>query len=89
MDTWVVRAVYEEIQDHLGPLCAKFPLRWTDRLKEDFPIDADALDEELAIDIEQRAGRDLESTQSNPLLGKIETVRDLVLFFQGQPMRTS
>jgi hypothetical protein len=85
LDTWVVRAVYEEIQGHLASGCSGFPLRWTDRLKEDLRIDPDALDEELAIDIAERTGRELKNTESNPLFGKVETVRDLVLFFQGQP----
>lgn len=85
LDTWIVRAVYEEIQEHLAADCAKFPLRWTDRLNEDLRIDPDALDEELAIDIAQRTGRSLEETERNPLFGDVKTVRDLVLFFQAQP----
>jgi hypothetical protein len=85
LDTWIVRAVYEEIQEHLDADCAKFPLRWTDRLKEDLRIDPDALDEELALDIAQRTGRSLEGTERNPLFGEVKTVRDLVLFFQAQP----
>lgn len=85
MDTWIVRAVYEEIQECLAPECSRFPLRWTDRLKEDLRIDPDVLDEELVIDIAERVGRDLRSTETNPLVGKVETVRDLVLFFQAQP----
>lgn len=87
LDTWVVRAVYEEIQGHLASECSGFPLRWTDRLKEDLRIDPDALDEEVAIDIAERTGRELNCTETNPLFGKVETVRDLVLFFQGQPKR--
>jgi hypothetical protein len=85
VDKWIVRAVYEEIQERLTAGCAKFPLRWTDRLKEDLRIDPDALDEELAIDIAQRTGRSLEVTERNPLFGEVKTVRDLVLFFQAQP----
>jgi hypothetical protein len=85
LDTWIVRAVYEEIQEHLAAGCARFPLRWTDRLKEDLRIDSDALDEELALDIAQRTGRSLEGTERNPLFGEVKTVRHLVLFFQAQP----
>ena len=86
LDTWIVRAVYEEIQEHLAADCAKFPLRWTDRLKEDLRIDPDALDEELAIDIAQRTCRSLEGAERNPLFGDVKTVRDLVFFFQAQPL---
>jgi hypothetical protein len=87
MDTWIVRAVYEEVQESLASECSRFPIRWTDRLKEDLCIDPDALDEELAIDIAKRIGRDIRSTETNPLFGKVETVRDLVLFFHAQPKR--
>jgi hypothetical protein len=87
LDTWIVRAVYEEIQEHLASECSSFPLRWTDRLKEDLRIDPDALDEELAIDVAERTGRDLKNTEANPLFGKVETVRDLAFFFHAQPKR--
>lgn len=85
LDTWIVRAVYEEIQDHLSPAFPTFPVRWTDRLVEDLRIDPDAMDEELAMDISERTGRDLRNSDANPLFGKVKTVRDLVLFFHAQP----
>jgi hypothetical protein len=73
--------VYEEIQYHLAPVSPRFPVRWTDRLIEDLRIDPDAIDEELAIDISERTGRDLRNSEANPLVGKVKTVRDLALFF--------
>jgi len=85
LDTWIVRAVYEEIQYQLSPAFPTFPVRWTDRLAEDLRIDPDAMDEELAMDISERTGRDLRNSDANPLFGKVKTVRDLVLFFQAQP----
>lgn len=88
-DTWIVRAVYEEIQERLGSEYSNFPLRCTDRINEDLRIDPDALDEELAVDIAERTGRDLRNTEANPLFGKAETVLDLVRFFQAQPKRAS
>jgi len=87
LDTWIVRAVYEEIQAHLASEYSAFPLRWTDRLNEDLRIDPDALDEELAMDIAERTGRDFRNTEANPLFGRVATVRDLVLFFHAQPRR--
>jgi hypothetical protein len=87
LDTWIVRAVYEEIQAHLPSDCAKFPIRWEDRLKEDLRIDPDELDEELAIDIAERTGRDLAGAETNPLFGKVKTVGDLALFFHAQRRR--
>ena len=44
VDTWVVRAVYEELQACLAHHRARFPLRVTDRLGADLQIDGDELD---------------------------------------------
>jgi hypothetical protein len=84
VDTWVIRAVYEQLQDYLGknPVV---PIRAADRLKEDLPIDAEDLEMDLAEEIAQRTGRSLKDTTANPYYGKIRTVEDLVLFFNSQP----
>jgi hypothetical protein len=85
VDTWVVRAVYEELQACLAHHRARFPLRVTDRLGADLQIDGDDLDLSLMPDIAQRTGRNLSSTQANPFFGKVTTVGDLVNFFNAQP----
>lgn len=85
VDTWVVRAVYEELQTCLAHHRAQFPVRMTDRLRKDLQIDGDELDLSLVPDIAQRTGRDLSSTQANPFFGKVTTVGDLVNFFNAQP----
>ncbi|CAN7673342.1 hypothetical protein LJR118_005466 [Acidovorax sp. LjRoot118] len=85
VDTWVVRAVYEELQACLAHHRAQFPLRVTDRLGANLQIDGDELDLSLVPDIAQRTGRDLSSTQANPFFGKVTTVGDLVNFFNAQP----
>lgn len=85
VDTWVVRAVYDELQACLAHHRARFPLRVTDRLGADLQIDGDELDLSLVPDIAQRTGRDLSSTQANPFFGKVTTVGDLVNFFNAQP----
>lgn len=85
VDTWVVRAVYDELQACLAHHRARFPLRVTDRLGADLQIDGDELDLSLVPDIAQRTGRDLSSTQANPFFGKVTTVGDLVKFFNAQP----
>ncbi|WP_311773785.1 hypothetical protein [Acidovorax soli] len=85
VDTWVVRAVYEELQTGLPGQVGLFPLRVTDRLQKDLRLDADDLDLSLVPDIAQRAGRDLSSTQGNPFYGKVSTVGDLVHFLNAQP----
>lgn len=85
LDTWVVRAVFEEVQAAMGHHGAVLPIRATDRLREDLHFDADDLDLSLVPDIAQRAGRDLSSTQGNPFYGKVTTVGDLVHFLNAQP----
>jgi hypothetical protein len=87
VDTWIVRAVYEQVQGQLKHVHPAFPVRASDRLKEDLHLDDDDLDIDLAMQVEQRTGRSLDETKANPLFGKVKTVRDLVLFFHAQPKR--
>ena len=82
VDTWVVRAVYEELQRSLSVAVA-VPLRMTDHLQRDLRLDADDLDD-LVVDMAQRARRSLADTSANPLFGKVTTVGDLVEFLQAQ-----
>ncbi len=84
-DTWVVRAVYEQLQDMLKGCYPSFPLRPTDRLKEDLELDPDDLDLDLADEISERTGRPVADCSGNPYLGKIATVADIVRFFCAQP----
>jgi hypothetical protein len=85
VDTWVVRAVYEQLQNALAFAVPGFPIRWSDRLREDLGVDGEDLDLELAIEIAQRTGRSLKSTKDNPYYDKVRTVGDLVMFFNLQP----
>ena len=89
VDTWIVRAVYEQIQGQLKHVHPAFPVRATDRLKEDLHLNDDDLDLDIAMQVEQRTGRSLNETKANPLYGQVKTVRDLVLFFQAQPRRSA
>lgn len=83
VDTWVVRAVYEELQRSLSAAVA-VPLRVTDHLQRDLRLDADDLDD-LVADMAQRARRSLADTSANPLFGKVTMVGELVEFLQAQP----
>lgn len=83
VDTWVVRAVYEELQRSLSAAVA-VPLRVTDNLQRDLGLDADDLDF-LMVDMAQRAHRCVADTSGNPLFGKVATVGELVEFLQAQP----
>ncbi len=85
IDTRVVRAVFEQLQNHVGDGHAPFPIRPSDRLTEDLRIDDDELELEVANEIAQRSARDLSETRSNPYYGKVVTVEDLIRFFCAQP----
>ena len=78
IDTWIIRAVYDEF-------AWTFPLRPSDRLKEDLRIDGDDLDFG-AVNIARRTGRSLDGYERNPMYGKIKTLRDVVMFFHHQPV---
>jgi hypothetical protein len=88
VDTWVVRAVYEELQEYLGGTLP-VPIRAADRLKDDLPIDLEDLEMDIAARIAKRSGRSLSSGGANPYYSKINTVEDLVLFFNWQPQAAS
>ncbi len=87
LDTWVVRAVFEQLQAYLRITVryTAFPLRPSDRLFEDLRITPEDLDDELVYEIAQRTGRALSSRHENPYYGKVTTVEDLIRFFCGQP----
>jgi hypothetical protein len=78
IDTWIIRAVYEEFS-------GAFPLRPSDRLREDLHIDDDDLDFG-AISIALRTGRSLDGYERNPMYGNIKTLRDMAMFFHYQPL---
>jgi hypothetical protein len=81
-DTWIIRAVYEEVQACLG---SEFPLRAHDRLEEDLYIHPDDLDVEIVMRVAERTGRSLREPERNPYYQRIVTAGDLVNFFNNQP----
>jgi hypothetical protein len=85
VDTWIIRAVYEHLQEQLTHAHPAFPVRAADRLKEDLQLDPDDIDLDVLVQVEQRTGRSLDHTRDNPHYGRVQTAGDLVLFFQAQP----
>ncbi len=83
IDTWVIRATYEEVQKILG-LKISFPIKGSDNLKEDLLLDDDDLDIDLVEMIAQRTGRTLNNYENNPYYGEVTTVKKLVLFMNSQ-----
>lgn len=84
VDTWVIRAVYEELQGETNVDGKDIPIRADDSLKDDLRIDAEDLDMSVVVKIAQRCGRSLEGFDKNPLIGKVQTAHDLVMFFNAQ-----
>ena len=84
LDTWVVRAVFEELQDHMRDGYPAFPLRPSDRLFDDLKVDPEDLEEQLVVRIAQRTSRSLMDSRANPYYGKVTTVEGLVRFFCAQ-----
>jgi hypothetical protein len=89
VDTWIIRAIYEQLQGQLKHIHPTFPVRAEDRLKEDLFVDEDDLDMCLVHEVEARTGRSLAGSVNNRYFGRVKTVRDLVLFFQSQPRSSS
>lgn len=86
VDTWIIRAVYEEIQFFIGE---QVPIRPRDNIYDDLKIDPDDFEMDHKFDIvgniADRTGRSLDGYEQNPYYGKVNTVEDLVMFFNLQP----
>ncbi|XLZ71791.1 hypothetical protein ABT364_07425 [Massilia sp. SR12] len=83
VDTWIIRAVFEELQKELGG-ARVFPLRASDRFIEDLCIDLEDLDMVLVPAIAARTSRSLDDCRSNPYWGEVKTVAELVYAFNAQ-----
>ena len=83
-DTWILRAVYEEVSRYFSVDGRPLPIRRTDRCEKDLKIDPEDLND-LASDVAFRAQRSLNGSEKNPLYNKVQTVGDLVAFFEHQP----
>lgn len=84
VDTWVIRAVHETLQEELKSAHPAFPVRASDLLG-DLLVDPDDLDLDVVPEVGRRAGRSLDNLEANPGYGRVKTVGDLVLFFNAQP----
>ena len=89
IDTWVIRAVYEQVQKYVVFSDKALPLKEDDDLFELLELDEDDVDMDLAVEIAQRTGRSLDNAENNPYFGKVKTVGDLVRFFNAQPLAKS
>jgi hypothetical protein len=85
VDTWIIRATYEEIQNCMC-LDEPIPLKASDDIFETLKLDSDDLDLDLIEILSQRTGRTLDDYEKNPLYGKVTNIRNLVLFLNYQPV---
>lgn len=85
IDTWVIRAVYEQLQSYMNSEKDNFPIRATDNVFEDLMIDEEDFEYDLVEEIAQRTGRSLQNAESNSFYGKANIVENLVFFFNEQP----
>lgn len=85
VDTWVIRAVYEQLQTHLNNTTGHFPIRATDDVFEDLKIDDDDFEYDLVGEIAQRTNRTLDNAELNPFYNQANIVENLVFFFNEQP----
>jgi hypothetical protein len=85
IDTWILRAVYEELSMYLEVDGRPFPVRADDHWEEDLHIDPADMELDIFPDIAHRACRSLEHTEKNPFYDRVKTLRDLVSFLEHQP----
>lgn len=83
VDPGVIRVVYDVLQQELESVHPAFPVRASDTLQK-LMFDPDDLDMGVAPEVARRAQRSLENTQANLYFGKVDSVFDLVMFFNAQ-----
>lgn len=89
IDTWVIRAVFEQLQDNMQWVHPNFPIRQNDNIYDNLLIDEEVLELDLVEEIAQRTGKSLNDSEQNPYYGKVNTVAELVYFFNLQPMKNA
>lgn len=83
VDTWILRATWEELGTYLAVDGRPFPIRADDRL-DAFGLDDLDL-EDVVVRIAGRARRTLYRYAANPWTDRVETIQDLVDYLQFQP----
>ncbi|MES9981735.1 MAG: hypothetical protein ABW107_23740, partial [Candidatus Thiodiazotropha sp. 6PLUC5] len=76
----------EQIQEYVSFLDVKLPLKATDDIFELLEIDSEEFDIDILEEVSQRTGRSMENAERNPFYGKVQTLEDLVLYFNEQPL---
>jgi len=88
LDTAIIRAVYEELQEYFSFVNPAFHIRPTDKVDSDLQVDPEDI-EDMAKVIAARTNRTLDGCEANPFYGRVHTPSDLIQFFSGQPVAES
>ena len=84
LDTEVIRAVYEGLQESLRSSCPAIPVHPSDDIDRDYLMDPEEFDE-WVCEIADRLGRSLEGSERNPHHPRICIVSGLIEFLCAQP----
>jgi hypothetical protein len=84
LDTKVIRAVYEGMQDNLARVCPAFPVRPSDDIDQVYRVDPEDY-EDFVVKIADRVGRSLEDYGRNPYYHHTSTIAGLIEFLCAQP----
>ncbi|WP_434359950.1 hypothetical protein NF212_06620 [Parasalinivibrio latis] len=86
IDTLIILTVYEELQNQVDSFTADFPIMPSDDVFRDLLIDDEDFEIEIIEKIARLTGRSLERPEKNPYYTNLNVVRNLVYFFNNQPI---
>lgn len=89
VDPWVIRAVWNDLQICINRKEGPFPIRASDNLWKDLPIDQDDIDLDMVENLPLLIGRSKENMEENPYYGHVQTIEDLVMLFNALPLDPS
>lgn len=85
VDTKIMRLVYEKVQKWAGTYEEQpFPVQCNDDFDTIYRMDPDDLDD-IYWEVADELGISTEHAEENPYFGKVNTVKELVLFLHHQP----
>lgn len=84
VDTKIIRAVYNGFQQQISFGITGFPVMATDDIAKIYFWEDEEL-HDFAQELAMQTGRSWDLAENNPLYGKVNTVKDLVLFLNYQP----
>lgn len=85
VDTKIMREVFCSVQEWAGKYDDfVFPVQSEDSFESLYQMDPDDLDD-IYFEVAEKLGISTEDAEQNPYYERVETVKDLVLFLNGQP----